>query len=198
MNNKMYSKIIVLFILALGLNIQEIQAAEPMDLKLTLSPNQKHKMRMMSKISSSQTLQGQINESTHEEIMEVIFHVQDVNSQGDILMKVTFEKLQTKTKYPTSTIEFDSTKPDTGPLNPLAPTYRALIGQSFKIKVASNGTILELQSIDDMLLKMAEKVIVAEDEKLDKMTIQKLNQKYGTRDKRIERIKKRIGTLFGE
>ena len=198
MNNKKYSKIAVLFILALGLNIQDTQAVEQVDLKLILRPNQKYEMRLTSKINSLQTFQGQVSKSVEEEIVEVVFDVQKVNSQGDILMKVTFGKLRTKKKSPISTRYFDSTKPNAGPYNPLAPTYSALIGQSFKIKVASNGNILELQSIGDMYLKMAEKVIIAEDEKMDKKAIQKKNQKYGTREKRKERTRRLIEFVFRE
>jgi len=196
MNNKKYSKITVLFILAIVLNIRDVQAAEPIDLKLALRPNQKYEMRLTSKTNSSQTEQGQVSKSVDEEIVEAVFHVEDVNAQGDVLMTVTFEKLQIKKKSPMSTIEFDSTKPDTGPSNQINSVYSALVGQSFKIKVASNGNILELLSIDDMVLKMAEKVIAAEDEKMDKRAIQKLNQKYGTREKRKEKLKKVIEMFF--
>jgi len=192
MNNKKYSKITVLFILAIGLNIQDVQAAEPIDLKLALRPNQKYEMRLTSKTNSSQTEQGQVSKSVEEEIVEVVFHVQEVDSQGDILMKVTFGKLQNKKKTSTGTMYFDSTKPDVNPNNRLAPIYSALIGQSFKIKVASNGNILELQSIDDMFLKVAEKVIAVE------KAIQEENQKYGTREKRKERTKRLIEFVFRE
>jgi hypothetical protein len=113
-------------------------------------------------------------------------------------MNVTFEKLKTKKKAPSSTIKFDSTKPDAGSYNRLTPIYSALIGQSFKIKVAPNGNILELQSIGDMYLKMAEKVIAAEDKKMDKKAIQEKNQKYGTREKRKERTKRLIEFVFRE
>ena len=198
MNNKKYSKIAVWFIMLIGLNIQDIQAAEQINLKLILKPNQKYEMRMTSKTNSSQTSQGKVEQSLEEEIMEVVFHVHEVNSQGDILMKVTFGKLKTKKKSPTGTIEFDSTKLDINPNNRLAPIYSALIGQSFKIKVASNGNVLELQSIDDMYLKMAEKVIAAEDEKMDKKAIQEKNQKYGTREKRKEKTKRLIEFVFRE
>jgi len=204
MNNKKYSKIVVLFILAIALNIQDTQAVEQVDLKLMLRPNQKYEMRLTSKINSSQISQGQVSKSVQvsrsveEEIVEVVFDVQKVNSQGDILMKVTFGKLQTKKKSPTMTIEFDSTKPDAGPYNRLTPIYSPLIGQSFEIKVASNGNILELQSMDDMLLKMAEKVIIAEDKKMDKKAIQRTNQKYGTRERRKEKTKKLIEFLWHE
>ena len=198
MNYKKYSKITVLFILALGLNIQDIQAVEQVDLKLILRPNQKYEMRLTSKINSSQTSQGQVSKGVEEEIVEVVFDVQEVNSQGDILIKVTFEKLKTKKKSPTDAKEFDSTKPNADPSNRLAPVYSALIGQSFKIKVASNGNILKLQSIDEMILKMAEKVIAAEDKKMDKKAIQEKNQKYGTREKRKERTKRLIEFVFRE
>ncbi len=123
MNNKKYSKIAILFILALGLNIQDIQAVEQVDLKLMLRPNQKFEMRMTTKLNSSQPSQRQANKAVQEEIVDVVFRVQDVNSQGDILMKVTFGKLQIKKKSPLSTIEFDSTKPDAGPYNQLTPIY---------------------------------------------------------------------------
>jgi len=198
MNDKKYSKIAVLFILGIGLNIQDLQAVEQVDLKLSLRPNQKYEMRLTSKLNSSQTSQGQVSKGVEEEIVEVVFDVQEVNSQGDILIKVTFEKLETSKKSPIDTRYFDSTKPNADPSNRLAPIYSALIGQSFKIKVASNGNILELQSIDDMFLKMAEKVIAAEDEKMDKKAIQKINQKYGTREKRKEKTKKLIRFLFHE
>ena len=112
MNNKKYSKIVVLFILAIALNIQDTQAVEQVDLKLALRPNQKYEMRLTSKINSSETSQGQVSKSVEEEIVETEFHVDDVNTQGDILMTVTFEKLQIKKKTPMETTEFDSTKPD--------------------------------------------------------------------------------------
>ncbi|MHC4636168.1 MAG: DUF6263 family protein [Planctomycetota bacterium] len=198
MNNKKYSKVVVLFILAIGLNIQEIQAVEQVDLKLMLRPNQKFEMRMTTKLNASQPSQRQGNKPVHEEIIDVVFHVQDVNSQGDILMKVTFAKLLVKSTSSKSTMVFDSTKPDADPKNRLAPTYSALIGQSLKIKFSSNGNILELQSIDDMLLKMAEKVIAAEDKKMNKKTKRKINQQYGTRKKRREKMKKMIEVFFGE
>lgn len=198
MNKRRYSEIAVVFITLIGLNIQDIQAAEQINLKLMLKPNQKYEMRMTSKANSSQTMQGKVYHSLEEETVEVAFHVQDVNSQGDILMQVTFGKLKTKKNSPTGTIEFDSTKLDINPNNPLAATYSALIGQSFKIKVASNGNILELQSIDDMCLKMAEKVIAAEDEKMEKRAIQEKNQKYGTREKRKEKTKRLIQFVFRE
>ncbi|MHC4754187.1 MAG: DUF6263 family protein [Planctomycetota bacterium] len=198
MNNKKYSKVVVLFILAIGLNIQEIQAVEQVDLKLMLRPNQKFEMRMTTKLNASQPSQRQGNKPVHEEIIDVVFHVQDVNSQGDILMKVTFAKLLVKSTSSKSTMVFDSTKPDADPKNRLAPTYSALIGQSLKIKFSSNGNILELQSIDDMLLKMAEQAIAAEDEKMDKKAKRKLKQKNVTRKKRKEKTKKLIEMLFGE
>ena len=195
MNNNKYSKIVVLFILAIGLNIQEVQAVEHSGLKLILKPKQKYVMRMTSKESISESSQGQVSKRVQEKIVEVVFHVEEVNSQGDILMKVTFGKLKIKNKSPGSTTEFDSTKPDAGPYHPLTAMYSALIGQSFKIRLASNGNILELQSIDDMILKMAEQVMAAEDKKMDKKTLRKL----GTREKRREKIIKLLKMFyFGE
>ncbi len=195
MDTKQYSKIAVLFILAIGLNPLVAQGVEQGDIKLVLRPNQKHEMRMTSKTNVSQTSQGQVSKTVREEIVEVAFHVQEVNPEGDAVMKVTFGKLKTKAQSPGGTLEFDSTKADANPGNPLAPMYNALIGQSFKIKVASNGKILELQSLDEMIAKMAEKMVAAEDKKMDKTVLQKL----GTRKQRKEKIIKLLKMYyFGE
>ncbi len=194
-DTKQYSKIAVLFILAIVMNIQGAQAVEQGDIKLILRPNQKHEMRMTSKTNVSQSSQGQVSKTVREEIVEVVFQVQEVNPQGDIVLKVIFRKLKTKTQSPGGTLEFDSTKADANPGNPLAPMYSALIGQSFKIKVASNGKILELQSLDEMIAKMAEKMVAAEDKKMDKRMLQKL----GTRKQRKEKMIKQLEMFyFGE
>ena len=147
MNTKKSTKIACLIILLLILNIQTIQADEQASLSLKLSPNQKYGMRMTSKMNSSETSQSQ------EEMMEVAFEVEDVNSLGDILMKVRFKKMQTKKEHPKITA-----------------IYNALVGQSFMMRVAPNGRILELQSLDNMFHDMAEKVV-------------KENPTYGTKEK---------------
>ena len=58
-DTKQYSKIAVLFILAIVMNIQGAQAVEQGDIKLILRPNQKHEMRMTSKTNVSQSSQVQ-------------------------------------------------------------------------------------------------------------------------------------------
>ncbi len=197
MENKRYFKIAGLFVLVMGLNIQEIRAGEEVGLKLLLKPNQKYGMRMMTKTNYSQTSEGQVSKGVEEKTVEFFFDVLEVSSQGDILMKVTFGKLKIKKKSSMDTTDFDSTKPNAGQYNRhTTPIYSALIGGSFKVKVASNGNILKLEAIDDMIGKTAEKVIAAEDKKMDKKAIRKENRKYGGREKRKEKRKKLIEVMF--
>jgi hypothetical protein len=79
-----------------------------------------------------------------------------------------------------------------------------MIGQSFVMKVTPDGKMLELQGIDEMYLRMAEKIVESEDESIRKRAIERategaeeraeryiemLNQKYGSRKKREESVR---------
>ncbi len=196
MNYKNNFRIAVLFVLMIGMNVQNIQADEEVNLKLLLKPDQKYVMRMTRKMNFSQTDDGQVSKETEEKIVEVVFDVQEVDSQGNILMKVTFEKFKIKKKSSGQTIDFDSSKQAAGPYNIYVGMHRALIGESFKVKVASNGKIVKFDPFDDIIGKTAEKVIAAENEKLDKSAIRKKDKQSGGRAKRIEKTKSFIEMFF--
>lgn len=63
---------------------------------------------------------------------------------------------------------YDSTRPKTATDNLLAPMYSAMIGQSFVMKVTPEGKIVELKGIDEMYLRIAERIVENEDESVRK------------------------------
>jgi len=213
---------IFVLIFVVGILASDSDATEKLDLKLRLKPGQKYGMRTIMEDKISQTIGGKQLNISHTKSTAVGFEVKEVDANGIALVKVTYRTLQEKTVSPEGGMEYDSTKPDTHAENPLAPTYTAMMGESFVMKVAPEGKIVELKGIDEMFGRMAEKIIKAEDELISKAPmgickrkknnsaaageaqeeisaeekarrrIERLNKRYGSRKKRKEALKEMI------
>jgi len=197
-------------------------AAEKFDLNLRLKPGKKYNMRIIREDKISHTMMGQQRDINHSKTMGLGFEVKGVDTNGIASIKVTYQALKEKTTGTgtTALFEYDSTDPCTAVGNPLAPTYTALMGQSFTIRVTPKGEIVELKDLDEMFLQMAKKMVVAEDKLISKVPattcekkednsstaagkaqeqvsdeekakkrIDRINKRYGSREKRIEALK---------
>ncbi|TKJ36460.1 MAG: hypothetical protein CEE38_11640 [Planctomycetes bacterium B3_Pla] len=178
-------------------------AARSSDLKLRLQPGRKHRLRIIREDKVSLTTMGQRQDIHNISTVDLEFDVEQVDANGVARIRVTYLALREKGGSAAGQMEYDSTKPDTGAANPFAPTYSAMMGKSFVMKVTPYGKMLELQGIDEMYLRMAEKIVEDEDESIRKRAIERaaegaekraeryiemLNQKYGSRKKREEAV----------
>jgi len=178
-----------------------------LDLKLQLKPKQKHNMRIIEENNTSQKATGQSFDIHQTKTTELEFEVEQVDANNTASIKVTYLKLKEKDASQQGQMEYDSTNPKISTDNPFAPTYSAMIGQGFIMKVSPEGKILALSGIDEMYLKMAEKIADSEDEGIRErlkeraqQSIDRTNQRYGSRTKRVEALKEMIkkNPLFGE
>ena len=189
----------------------ESGAAEELDLKLRLKPGQKYSMRIDREDKISQTIMGQQRNIARIKTAEMAFEVKEVNANGIASIKATYQTWKEKSSSAGGQVLYDSTDAS----NPMAQTYTAIMGESFLMKVTSGGRILGLKGIDEMFLRMAEKIIQAEDESIKetiekrikegaeeraKESIERTNERYGSREKRIEAVKEMIrnNSLFAE
>jgi hypothetical protein len=179
-------------------------AAESIDLKLRLEPKQKYSLRIIEKYQSLSWNNAIIN---NEVTNELEFEVEKVDADNVASIKVTYLKLKEKSASQYGQREYDSTNPEISADNPFALTYSSMIGQGFIMKVSPQGKILELTGVDEMYLKMAEKLADSEDEDLRKKlgdkaqrAIDEKNKRYGSRDKRVEALKERLkkNPMIGE
>ena len=180
---------------------------ESIDLKLRLKPKQKYSLRIIEENKTSQKAMGQSIDINQTKLTELEFKVEEVDANNIASIKVTYLKLKEKGASQGRQMEYDSTNPEISADNPLAPMYSAMIGQGFIMKVSPKGKILELTGVDEMYLKMAEKLADSEDEDLRKKygdkaqrAIDKSNQRFGSRAKRIEALNEKIKKLpmFGQ
>jgi hypothetical protein len=113
-------------------------------------------------------------------------------------MEITFKAIKEQTMFGSETRGYDSTKTHDSN-DTMANMYSAMIGEGFSLDITNKGKITGLD-VDKLYLGMAENIIKSEDEIIkNKMKenaqeeIEKINKKYGSREKRIEEIKKQIG-----
>ena len=197
----------ILAILTVGIWAGNIYAAENLDLKLRLKPEQKHNLRIIEENKILRKMSGQSFDINQTKTTELEFEVEQVDANNIASIKVTYLTLKEKKTSQGKQGGFDSTKPELSAYNSYERTYLSMIGQGFIMKVAPEGRILELTGIDDMYLKMAERIADSEDEDFKKRlkekaqrAIDRTNQKYGSRAKRIEALKETIkkNPLFAE
>ena len=129
-----------LFVLIFGLFSPESYAADKLDLKFRPKAGKKHNVRVITENKIKQTIGGKQQNINHTTTTGLGFEVKEVDAKGIVSIKVTYQSLQEKTVTAAGKIlEYDSTKNCMFTDNPLAPTYTALMGQSFIARVAPKG-----------------------------------------------------------
>jgi len=209
-----------LFILIVGLSAPKGYAVEKLDLILRLEPGQKYDVQVTTENKIKQTIEGTQQDINHTKTTGLDFEVEKVDANDIASIKVTYQTLQEKTESTFGGFEYDSKKTYTAKDNSLAPAYTALMGQSFIARVTPKGEIVGLDGLDEMFSRMAEKILVAEDEFISKAPmgtckikqdgnsttikeeisaeerakrrIEKTDKMYGSREKRKQAIKEMI------
>lgn len=207
----------LLFVLIIALLTANNYAAEKLNLGFNLKLGQKHKKVISMKENISQSMMGQQMDIAHSKRIGLEFEIKDVDRKRVVSVKVTYRTLQEKTTSASGNFKYDSTDPNTHEGNPLANTYTAMMGEGFIMKATGNGKIVELTGFDEMLSRMAEKMVIAEDEmvskappcqytidkkkaanhkeyqeQLAKRRIDAMNKKYGSRERRVKSVKEML------
>ena len=207
-----------LFVLIVALFASNNYAAEKLALEFKPKRGEKHVVRLTEGNKISHTIGGQQQNINHMKVTGLEFEVMEVDANGISLIKVTYKNLREKTVTAADNFEYDSTKPATAENDSFATMYTAMMGQSFMVSVTPRGEVVELKGLDDFFSQMAEKMTVAEDEFISKapvgtcpmntvvrkewaamsaeerakIRIEKLNARYGSREKRKEGLKEQI------
>jgi len=207
---------------SLGPPAQEVAPAEPavsptnvrseasgFDLKLRLSRGQKRKLRIIRDDTVSLKLMDQSQDIHSASTTDLEFAVERIDANDVASIKVIYLAFREKGGSAAGTMAYDSTKPDVGADNPLAPSYSSMIGKSFVMRVTPDGRLLGLSGIDEMYLQMAQTIIENEDESIRermkeryaqdyeeraRRAIDRLNQQYGSRSERQQAVKEMIET----
>jgi len=177
------------------------------DLKLRLKTGERHRLQLYREYNGVITVKGQQHDSSDIYTTGLECEVEQVDANGVTLLKMTYLTFKAINKTPRGQSEYDSTKPDTIGEYAYGAILSAMIGQSFVVKVTPQGKIAELDGLDEMHQRMAETVVENEDkatmqsyareqaataEQDAKRRIDSVNQKYGSREKRIEATREKL------
>ncbi len=151
-------------VLAVGVLVsQGYPANEKFDLKLNLKKGQKFGLKMVSDQKISQTMMGQQQKMNRMIAMGFSFEVLAVDADGNISIKTTYQTIHIKMEGPMGVMEYDSTRPEeAGAANPMSAMYKAMLGQSFVMKLSPKGGVLDIKGMDEMIAKMIDKMATNE------------------------------------
>ena len=175
-----------------------------LNLLLRLETGQKRSVRLIKKDKVSQAIMGQQQDIISTKTTELEFEVEVVDPNGVARLKVTYLTIKEKGQGVAEQMQYDSTTPDVPTDYPFAAMYSAMIGGSFVAKLTSEGIMTGLEGIEEMYMQMAETIVQGEDEAIRKIiserategveqrvqsSIERTNQVYGSRQKRIEHVR---------
>ena len=151
---------IFIFLQIAGVWAAESCAAEKLELKFRLKPGQKYDMRLITELKRTETIEDR---QEHESFMFdrwMGFEVKEVDANGVALVEVTFQTLQMKViRAGGYRMEYDSTKQSVADDYSKVPAIEAAgLGESFSIKISPKGEIIEVKGLEEMCLRMIEKV----------------------------------------
>jgi len=172
-------------------------AEDKLDLKLRLKPGEKHGMKITTTQNISQTIMGREQEIVYTRNFGIEAEAKQVDAKGIASIEITFRTLKETTTIEGITRGYDSTKPQS-PDDNMARMYSAMMGESFIERVTPQGKIVGLE-LDKMYLGMADKMMEFEDKMIKdrakgraQEAIERLNKRYGSREKRKQALKQQI------
>jgi hypothetical protein len=156
----------LVFVLSAGVLVSDGYAAKKLDLKLKLKKGQKFAMRTVTDQKILQTVMGQEQKMNQMTAIGMSFEVLAVDTDGAISIKTIYQTIQARIESLMGVMEYDSTKPEeTGANNPMLAIYKAMLGQSFVMKMSPKGGIIAIEGIDEMMEKMIDKMATDENMK---------------------------------
>jgi hypothetical protein len=156
--------VIFLAVMVFGSAISFVYADDKVDLRLRLEKGQSYKLRTSQELKINQTVPGQGGQQqtmtmTQKSVGRDIYTVEDVQADGTIVLKVTYDAMIFKQENPwqNQKIEYDSTDTSVA-VGPMTPILDAIVGKSFTITIAPDGHVKEIQGADVILKRIREKI----------------------------------------
>lgn len=124
-----------------------------LDLRLRLEAGKSYGAKMVADQTITQTLAGQTQTMSQTIGMAYTYHVQGVESDGTMRVKVTYDWVRVGQDGPMGSFSYDSANPP-ATIPDAALGYAALVGQGFSMQMRPNGEIVDVQGVDEMLSHM--------------------------------------------
>ena len=150
---------ILAIMLAVGVLASYAEAAGKLQLRLNLKKGKTYGLRTIVDQEISQEMQGQEQAMTQKISMGYTFYVEDVDADGVASIKVAYDSITFEQSSAMRTIAYDSSK-DAAPADAAASAFAALVGQSFSVKIAPDGSVKGVKGVDELVAHVMGKMDV--------------------------------------
>jgi hypothetical protein len=159
-----------------------------LDLKFNMKKGDKYKVVITSAQKIAEEMSGQKINIDQTLKTSYLYDVTDVASDGTATVNIKFDTFSIKMVNGNQTYEFDSTKTnDEKDAQGLA--YRALVGQSFTLKISKDGKVQEITGVDKLFTNIIDKLQIS-DQKAKDTLVETLKQSFGD-----EALKQNLGSM---
>jgi len=159
-----------------------LSGCDQVQLRLRLNKAGKYYCKSFVETNIGQILDGQVQETEQTMGYGYDFDVEDVNTNGDMLMKWTYKRVSLTNKTGGKvTMDYDSSKKDSSATRRRTPmaALDAIIGESFFVKLTRSGKVKEVKGWEkiysNVLARLPKESIGATDEQI----VTGLKQQFG-------------------
>ena len=141
---------VLAIVLATSVLVSYVEAAEKIQFRLNLQKGRTYSLRTVVEQEISQEFQGQKQDMDQKVSMGYTFHVEDVDADKIASVKFTYHSISFEQNDPMKTVKYDSSESSAG-TNPTTKAFSALVGQSLWMKIAPDGSIRDVQGMDQLI-----------------------------------------------
>ncbi len=127
----------------------------PVDIRLGLEQGQTYRIRKVTGLKLKQTIQGREISANTTTTQDMSFEVTAVDSDGNMTVKVTFERVASEIESQGRVMSFDSDKPEQEPSSRFSD-LEAMAGQSYTIVLSERGEPLGISGTDKIAHRILE------------------------------------------
>ncbi|MDV3426271.1 MAG: DUF6263 family protein [Bacillota bacterium] len=148
-----------------------------LDIKFNVKKGDKYKVVVTSAQKISEEISDQKMNIDQTLKTSYLYNVTDVDSNGTATVDIKYDAVSVKTAAGNQTYEFDSSKPN-DKADVQGSAYKALVGQSFTVKISQDGSIKEIKGIDKLFTNIIDKLQISDQKTKDTLT-DTLKQSFG-------------------
>jgi len=153
------------------------RAQEPLTLKLNLQPGASYIYTMDMNQSNTQTVDGEEQKLEQQMLMVWDYNVLERKADGNMVVEIIYHRVKISQNYGHESTGYDSDNPPDY-LDPSMKGMASLPGSELTIGLRSNGDVLEIRGVEELLDKMIAALELPESPQRDAV-IQNLRAQFG-------------------
>jgi len=159
-----------------------------LNIKFNMKKGDKYKVVVTSAQKITEDINGQKMNIDQTSKTSYLYNVTDVASDGTTTINIKFDGISIKMANENQTYEFDSSKAN-DEKDAQGTAYKALVGQSFIIKISKDGKVQEIAGVDKIFSNIIDTLQISDQNTKDTLT-ETIKQSFGD-----EALKQNFGSM---